>query len=79
MLRALQAAANRAFHRLFGAPPRRPESELTEREMDLARSIQAISLDQQNKTDLAKTQLKAVNLERLPPSLRSRVDGILAK
>ena len=28
------------FHRLFGGPPRKPESPLTQREMDLAASIQ---------------------------------------
>ncbi len=28
------------FHRLFGGPPRQPESLVTQREMDLARSIQ---------------------------------------
>jgi carbamoyltransferase len=31
-----------AFHRLFGAPPRKPESLLTQREMDLAASVQAV-------------------------------------
>lgn len=31
-----------AFHELFGAPPRQPESELTQREMDLARSVQEV-------------------------------------
>ncbi len=31
------------FHQLFGGPPRRPESPLTEREMDLAASIQAVT------------------------------------
>ncbi len=30
------------FHRLFGGPPRQPETELTQREMDLARSIQVV-------------------------------------
>src|SRR5258708_14168781 len=34
---------NRGFDRVFGAPPRRPESKITQREMDLARSIQAIA------------------------------------
>lgn len=34
---------NRAFDRVFGARPRRPESKITQREMDLARSIQAIT------------------------------------
>jgi carbamoyltransferase len=33
----------RAFERLLGGPPRQPESALTQREMDLARSIQAIT------------------------------------
>ena len=31
-----------AFDRLFGAPPRKPESPLTQRDMDLARSIQEV-------------------------------------
>ncbi len=34
---------NQNFHRLFGGPPRRPESRLTQREMDLARSIQDVT------------------------------------
>jgi carbamoyltransferase len=32
-----------AFHALFGAPPRDPESPLTQREMDIAASIQAVT------------------------------------
>jgi carbamoyltransferase len=32
---------NRAFDKLFGGPPRKPEAELTQRHMDLARSVQA--------------------------------------
>lgn len=31
------------FHRLFGGPPRLPEARVTEREMDLAASIQAVT------------------------------------
>lgn len=31
------------FHALFGGPPRRPESKLTQREMDLAASIQVVT------------------------------------
>ena len=31
------------FHDLFGGPPRQPESELTQREMDLARSVQEVT------------------------------------
>jgi carbamoyltransferase len=34
---------NRAFDRIFDGRPRRPESKITQREMDLARSIQAIT------------------------------------
>jgi carbamoyltransferase len=34
---------NRRFDRLFEGPPRAPESEITTREMDLARSIQAVT------------------------------------
>jgi carbamoyltransferase len=34
---------SRAFSKLFGDEPRRPESKLTQREMDLARSIQVIT------------------------------------
>jgi carbamoyltransferase len=33
------------FHRVFGGPPRRPESPITEREMDIAASIQKITED----------------------------------
>jgi carbamoyltransferase len=34
---------NDAFEQLFGGPPRRPESELTVKEMDLAASIQEVT------------------------------------
>lgn len=34
---------NGKFHRLFGAPPRRQGSRLTQREMDLAASMQAVA------------------------------------
>jgi len=34
---------NSRFDRLFGGPPRQPESELTQREMDIAASIQVVS------------------------------------
>ncbi len=33
---------NRKFHELFGGPPRDPESRLTQRDMDLAASIQLV-------------------------------------
>ncbi len=34
---------NKKFNRLFGGPPRKPESKLTQRDMDLARSVQDIT------------------------------------
>ena len=34
---------NDRFHRLFGGPPRRPETKITQREMDLARSVQDVT------------------------------------
>ncbi len=36
---------NAKFDRLFGGPPRKPESEVTRREMDIARSIQIVTED----------------------------------
>jgi carbamoyltransferase len=37
------AMTNRRFDELFGAPPREPESRLTQREMDMARSVQDVT------------------------------------
>ncbi|MCD4679224.1 MAG: carbamoyltransferase [Bacteroidales bacterium] len=34
---------NSKFHKLFGGPPRKPESKLTQKEMDLARSVQDVT------------------------------------
>lgn len=34
---------NSKFHDLFGGPPRRPEAELTQKEMDLAASVQVVT------------------------------------
>lgn len=34
---------NSNFHKLFGGEPRKPESKLTQREMDLARSVQDVT------------------------------------
>ncbi len=34
---------NRKFDKLFGGPPRKPESKLTQREMDIARSLQEVT------------------------------------
>jgi carbamoyltransferase len=36
---------NRRFSKLFGGPPRKPETEITQREMDIAASIQAVTED----------------------------------
>ena len=41
---------NDKFHRLFDGPPRQPESELTQREMDLAASVQAVTEEVMLKT-----------------------------
>ena len=34
---------NEKFDKLFGGPPRRPEAKLSQREMDLARSVQEVT------------------------------------
>ena len=34
---------NNKFNSLFGGPPRKPESELTQKEMDIARSVQEVT------------------------------------
>lgn len=34
---------NKKFHNLFGAPPRKPESKLTQKYMDAARSVQEVT------------------------------------
>ena len=34
---------NRKFNKLFGGPPRKPETLLTQKEMDLARSVQVVT------------------------------------
>lgn len=36
---------NPRFHKLFGGPPRKPDSKLTQRDMDLARSVQDVTED----------------------------------
>lgn len=33
------------FHKLFGGPPRQPETQLTQRDMDLAASVQSVTED----------------------------------
>jgi carbamoyltransferase len=39
------AMTSESFHELFGGPPREPESKLTQKEMDLAASIQVVTED----------------------------------
>ena len=34
---------NERFHKLFGGPPRRPETRITQRDMDFARSVQDVT------------------------------------
>lgn len=34
---------SKKFHKLFGGPPRKPEGELSQKEMDIARSIQEVT------------------------------------
>lgn len=34
---------NKKFHNLFGGPPRKPETKLTQKDMDLARSVQEVT------------------------------------
>lgn len=38
-----QRMTNARFAKLFGGPPRKPESPVTQREMDMARSVQAVT------------------------------------
>jgi carbamoyltransferase len=54
---------SRAFERLFGGPPRKPESPVTQREMDLARSIQVVTEDVVLR--LARTLHRELGADRL--------------
>jgi carbamoyltransferase len=54
---------NREFDRLFGAPPREPETKLTQREMDLARSVQVVC--EEIMLRMARTVHRETGLERL--------------
>ncbi len=54
---------NRKFDGLFGGPPRKPESPVTQREMDLASSIQAVT--EEVVLRLAKTVQKESGAEYL--------------
>ncbi|MEA3642691.1 MAG: carbamoyltransferase [Lamprobacter sp.] len=54
---------SRAFERLFGGPPRKPESPVTQREMDLARSIQVVT--EEVVLRLARTLHRELGVDRL--------------
>ncbi|HUN59276.1 MAG TPA: carbamoyltransferase [Candidatus Binataceae bacterium] len=54
---------NGKFDQLFGGPPRQPEAELTQREMDLASSIQQVT--EEVVMRLARTARKELNAEYL--------------
>ena len=54
---------NGAFDRLFGAPPRVPETRLTQREMDLARSVQVVC--EEVMLRMARTVHRETGLDRL--------------
>jgi carbamoyltransferase len=52
-----------AFHDVFGGPPRQPESKLTQKEMDLARSVQVVC--EEIMLRLARTAHKETGLDNL--------------
>lgn len=54
---------NGEFDRLFGGPPRVPETNLTQREMDLARSVQAVC--EEVMLRMGRTVHRATGLDRL--------------
>jgi carbamoyltransferase len=54
---------NEAFDELFGGPPRTPESKLTQREMDLARSVQVVC--EEVMLRMARTAHKRTGLDNL--------------
>ena len=54
---------NGAFSRLFDGPPRQPESKLTQREMDIARSIQVVC--EEVMLRMARTVHRETGLDRL--------------
>ena len=54
---------SKKFHRLFGGPPRRPESQITQREMDLAASVQSVTEEVMLRT--AKHAYEKTGLTRL--------------
>jgi carbamoyltransferase len=54
---------NGAFEKLFGGPPRTPETKLTQKEMDLARSVQVVC--EEVMLRMARTAHRRTGLENL--------------
>ncbi len=54
---------NRRFDKLFGGPPRKPETKITQREMDLARSVQVVT--EEIMLRMAKTAHRVTGLPNL--------------
>ncbi len=54
---------NARFHALFGGPPRKPETKLTQRDMDLARSVQDVC--EEIMLRMARTAHRATGQENL--------------
>lgn len=54
---------NEAFNQLFGGPPREPETNLTQKEMDLARSVQAVC--EEVMLRMARTAHRETGMENL--------------
>ncbi len=54
---------NEKFHRLFNGPPRARESEVSQKEMDIARSIQAVT--EEIVLKLARTAHKELGIDKL--------------
>ena len=55
---AISMSSSEHFEKLFGGPPRKPETELTEREMDIAASIQAVTEYRESFRPFAPTVLE---------------------
>ena len=61
---------NGEFDKLFGGPPREPESKLTQREMDLARSVQVVC--EEIMLRMARTAHKKTGARQPLPGRRRR-------
>ena len=72
---------NEKFNNLFGGPPRKPEAELTQREMDLAASVQKVT--EEIVLSLAKSLAKETGMKNLclagGVALNCVANGILSR